>query len=82
MLYDRQIDIKLIKENDWYGQYSQTAETNPAGPGTGDEKVLRGGWWIISDSYVRSAFRVSRNPRLASSNNGFRCVGAPTSITQ
>lgn len=30
---------------DWYGNYPENAVTNPAGPGTGDTRVTRGGGW-------------------------------------
>ena len=30
---------------DWYGSYSSSAQTNPTGPGSGDDRVLRGGGW-------------------------------------
>ena len=31
--------------NDWYGDYSSNAQTNPAGPSTGSFRVNRGGGW-------------------------------------
>jgi formylglycine-generating enzyme required for sulfatase activity len=42
---------------DWYGSYRETTETDPKGPESGWEKVLRGGsFWSLGDE-SRSAFR-------------------------
>lgn len=30
---------------DWYGDYSSSAQTNPTGPGSGSYRVFRGGGW-------------------------------------
>lgn len=30
---------------DWYGSYGNTPQTNPAGPATGSDRVIRGGCW-------------------------------------
>jgi formylglycine-generating enzyme required for sulfatase activity len=65
--------------SDWYGDYPSAAQTNPTGPETGDDKVLRGGAWLYSSVNARSAFRGSRRPGDRFDVIGFRCVGAPTS---
>ena len=43
--------------NDWYGSYPAEAVTNPAGPSTGDYRVLRGGNWRAYPQYCRVAHR-------------------------
>ncbi len=63
--------------NDWYGDYSTAAQTNPTGPPSGSSRVVRGGSWNFDASSVRSSsryyftpsgpyyyvgFRVARNP--------------------
>lgn len=30
---------------DWYGRYSEKAQTNPKGPNNGESKIMRGGSW-------------------------------------
>jgi formylglycine-generating enzyme required for sulfatase activity len=61
--------------SDWYGSYSSFPQTNPTGPASGSYRVLRGGSWIYSGRYCRSA---NRNYFLAPSNrhfnSGFRLV--------
>ncbi|MDE0482630.1 MAG: SUMF1/EgtB/PvdO family nonheme iron enzyme [Candidatus Poribacteria bacterium] len=42
-------------------------------------RVLRGGSWLDSQQYVRSAFRYKINPTLTLARIGFRCVKAVTS---
>jgi len=67
--------------NDWAGAYPSTAQTNPTGPETGGARVLRGGAWDYSASFVRSADRGGDYPVNTNFYNGFRCVGASTSIS-
>ena len=42
---------------DWYDSYNSGAQTNPTGPDSGSNRVIRGGGW---DSYYASNCRVSR----------------------
>jgi formylglycine-generating enzyme required for sulfatase activity len=42
---------------DWYGVYPTGPVTDPTGPGTGSDRVIRGGAWDNSALYPRSAFR-------------------------
>ncbi len=43
--------------SDWYGEYPTGAVTDPAGPGRGSYRVLRGGGWLNLACYCRSAGR-------------------------
>ena len=42
---------------DWYGAYSSGAATDPAGPNSGNAKVIRGGGWNDHPKHIRSAYR-------------------------
>jgi formylglycine-generating enzyme required for sulfatase activity len=57
---------------DWYGSYSNGAQTNPTGASSGSSRVLRGGSWSDSAEYVRSAYRVDGYPNYRFNSIGFR----------
>ena len=40
---------------DWYAAYSSGAQTDPEGPATGSYRVYRGGSWVFTGTYLRSA---------------------------
>lgn len=42
---------------DWYGRYSSSSQTNPTGPTSGLNRVIRGGSWFIIAGGCRSAYR-------------------------
>ena len=48
--------------NDWYERYSSSSQTNPVGPSSGSNRVLRGGSWGGHGRYCRSAYRISNTP--------------------
>jgi formylglycine-generating enzyme len=60
---------------DWYGSYPAEAATDPTGPLTGSNRVMRGGNWMSKGENCRSAFR-----RIVNQDNqldyyrGFRLV--------
>ena len=60
--------------NDWYDRYyyDNSPPTNPLGPETGTEKVVRGGAWNSSDVYIQCAFRERFAPEVARFDIGFR----------
>ena len=43
--------------NDWYGNYPESAVTDPVGPAENWYRVFRGGSWFLSARGCRSAFR-------------------------
>ena len=64
---------------DWYdpNNYQGAAAQDPSGPSTGQEKVLRGGAWIVDPKLVRASDRYSYKPDARSDFFGFRCVWEP-----
>ena len=60
--------------SDWYGDYSSRAQTNPRGPSSGLDRVLRGGSWFVSGRFCRSAFRYNFAPSTRGNTIGFRLV--------
>jgi formylglycine-generating enzyme required for sulfatase activity len=66
--------------SDWFHTNFTTApQHNPAGPATGQTKVMKGGSFLCHASYCnryRVAARTSNTPDSATSNIGFRCVQA------
>lgn len=63
--------------NDWYGDYSSAAQTNPAGSASGTYRVLRGGSWIYYSDFVRSSDRDVSSPGGTNFFIGFRVARAP-----
>ena len=61
---------------DWYDPdyYPVSPASNPAGPETGEFRVLRGGSWFNMQRAMRAAFRLSNYPDLQSDTLGFRCA--------
>ena len=67
--------------NDWYDSsyYSSSPGSNPPGPVTGSQRVLRGSGAGSAgrDYYLRAAYRFGNYPSSVSYYFGFRCVAAP-----
>lgn len=61
--------------SDWYARYSSEREENPAGPETGELKILRGGSWVDIPWIVSVSYRVRFGPSFRGDGIGFRCVG-------
>ena len=59
---------------DWYGGYPSSAVTDPQGPSSGSNRVLRGGSWYSRASFCRSAFRSGSGPSERFDSYGFRLV--------
>jgi len=60
--------------SDAYGAYSAGAQTNPTGPVSGSDRILRGGSWGYHQPFVRTAFRYRVPPSADYLAVGFRCV--------
>jgi len=60
--------------SDWYGDYQSTAQTNPAGPSEGSDRVGRGGGWFRGAFLCRSASRGYGSPDFRDCYVGFRLV--------
>jgi len=62
--------------SDWYssGYYQIAPATDPQGPASGTNKVIRGGSWNAAESFLRSADRYAVPPTLVDSRQGFRCA--------
>ena len=59
---------------DWFGEYPEGEETDPQGPATGADRVLRGGGWCNLARFARSAYRGRFSPDVRGINLGFRLV--------
>jgi formylglycine-generating enzyme required for sulfatase activity len=65
--------------NDWYDVsfYGSSPLTDPEGPSTGTQRVLRGGSWDIFAIFSRSAQRFRNPPEFRFPDYGFRVVRSP-----
>jgi formylglycine-generating enzyme required for sulfatase activity len=63
---------------DWLGLYSSDSQTDPHGPTSGSNRVIRGGSWDEYADRIRSAVRSGNEPGSCYSYFGFRCaLGRP-----
>jgi len=60
--------------SDWHAPYSENAITDPKGPSSGKEKILRGGSWYFGAENARSSHRRTHDPTLWGFSIGFRVV--------
>lgn len=58
--------------NDWRGAYPSGAVSDPTGPSTGSNRMMRGGSWYHNASYHRSASREGSYPSDRGYAHGFR----------
>ena len=63
--------------SDWYGTYPNTCQTNPPGPATGTNRVVRGGSYSASTDSLRSSDRIFGLPTSADKSVGFRVARTP-----
>ena len=58
----------------WSDDYPSGTVSNPTGPASGADRVLRGGSWYFFPEYLRSANRIKSYPRRRIGYYGFRCA--------
>lgn len=66
--------------SDWYGGYSSSSQTNPTGPTSGSDRVIRGGEWsslTYRAQYCRVADRYYDSPGVHRYGRGFRLALCP-----
>ena len=62
---------------DWYGAYPKGSVTDPRGPDSGENRVMRGGAFCCGSWYSRSAGRVNYTPDSRCSFAGLRLTRTP-----
>ena len=68
--------------NDWYGNYSGEAQTNPIGPASGDYRVQRGGSCATGADQCRISYRGAADPTAPFDHVGLRlCLSTEPSFT-
>ena len=63
--------------SDWYGNYSSSSQTNPTGPNSGSDRVIRGGGWNDDARNCRSSDRGCHTPVFSFGFLGLRLVLVP-----
>jgi len=71
-LYDMSGNVCEWCNDYWYSSYSSSAQTDPVGPATGSNRVLRGGGWNSSATSCRVAIRSGSIPTYSDDYMGFR----------
>jgi formylglycine-generating enzyme required for sulfatase activity len=61
---------------DWFDEYESGAQTDPTGAvsSPGNTRVKRGGSWVITGPFLRSAYRGFDNNDYRNNTVGFRLV--------
>lgn len=61
---------------DWYAPdfFTEAIYTNPIGPDSGNDKVVRGGSWFDSGNFAATTIRFPSPPDNADKTIGFRCA--------
>jgi|GEM_PF-1715004 len=77
-LYDMSGNVWEWCQDWWYGFYPAGPLVDPAGPGSGDQRVFRGGYWEYIATCCRSATRGGNVPDGHWRSLGFRVVRSQT----
>ena len=59
---------------DWHSDYPGGSVVDPQGPGSGSDRVSRGGSWIYDAKHCRAPFRFHAKPSFRYSGLGFRLL--------
>jgi formylglycine-generating enzyme len=65
---------------DWHAVYPSDSQTDPAGPSSGNHRVIRGGCWAFDETFTRPTDRRHITP-LRDNHVGFRLVRTPVEGT-
>jgi formylglycine-generating enzyme required for sulfatase activity len=68
--------------HDWDGDYESEMITDPLGASLGSYRVYRGGSWVDSASFCRSAYRLGGTPTNRSTIIGLRLALSPSTAEQ
>jgi uncharacterized surface protein with fasciclin (FAS1) repeats/formylglycine-generating enzyme required for sulfatase activity len=63
--------------NDWYGDYTRGAKTNPTGPATGQSRIARGSFFNYEDGFNRVSRRYEMQAYDFGNSTGFRVARNP-----
>ncbi|MDR0305070.1 MAG: formylglycine-generating enzyme family protein, partial [Chitinispirillales bacterium] len=66
--------------SDWYGSYSTGLITDPVGPSSGSDRVIRGGGWYNYSQICRVAIRSYATPSSGNGDLGFRVAFDSSSL--
>jgi uncharacterized surface protein with fasciclin (FAS1) repeats/formylglycine-generating enzyme required for sulfatase activity len=63
--------------NDWYGDYTRGAKTNPTGPATGESRIARGSFFNYEDGFNRASRRYEMQVYDFGNSTGIRVARNP-----
>ena len=63
--------------NDWYGDYTRSAKTNPKGPESGTSRIARGSYFNYEEGFCRSSRRYEIQSAEFGGSTGFRVARNP-----